>query len=186
MSVRKYHLSSRPLLEDAPCQLPPPALRWAPGKEEITRVIVWCFFPNALNGSPETRVESGGTRARLCRTSDCSGGGGFRWNGRKREVRNTKSSLVLVCAAFRGCWETGKETREMMTAAPPQAVDDLVFWGWPILFGRRMAKLSTKLCCKHPTMIYRAYIFPCHEGLLPTFQVALLSVWPIKWKWFRL
>lgn len=54
---------------------------------------------------------------------------GFRWNGRrdrKRKVKNTKSSLVLACAAFRGCWETGKETREMMTTTP-QAVDELVF-----------------------------------------------------------
>lgn len=53
----------------------------------------------------------------------------FRWNGRRdrmKEVKNTKSSLVLVGAAFRGCWETGKKAGEMMTITP-RALDVLVF-----------------------------------------------------------
>lgn len=45
---------------------------------------------------------------------------------RKRKVKNTKSSLVPVCAAFRGRWETGKEAGEMMTTTL-RAVDESVF-----------------------------------------------------------
>lgn len=42
---------------------------------------------------------------------------------RKRKVHNTKTSLVLVCAAFRSCWETGTPSRETMTTTP-RAVDE--------------------------------------------------------------
>ncbi len=48
-----------------------------------------------------------------------------RWNDRKRKVENTKRSSVLVCAAFRSCWETGKASGETMRTAA-RAVDESV------------------------------------------------------------
>lgn len=80
-------------------------------------MIVRRFFPNALNGFPETRVESAATRAR----GGLTGGrvkGGAPSDGtadeteREKFCRNTKSSSVLVGAA-------GNRSGETMTTALP-------------------------------------------------------------------
>lgn len=86
-------------------------------------MIVRRFFPNALNGFPETRVESAATRARTSsfyRGGLTGGLGGGRGPSdgtadeteREKFFRNTKSSLVLVGAA-------GNRSGKTMTTALP-------------------------------------------------------------------
>lgn len=126
---------------------------------------------------------------------------GFRWNGRrdrKKEVKNTKSSLVLVGAAFRACWETGKKTREMMTITR-RALGLLGFevnqtyledkrWNYQLSSGVNI-QLWSAVCIFDCAMRDYNHYFRCHLGTL-TYKIRvvhnLANCWLVNWTTWEL
>lgn len=105
LNCQEVSSSSRSPIEDGPCQPPPPAHRWVLGNEVITGAI---SFRTPWTDSQRLMWSLQDSSQRVCRASDsCQEGGGasdeMADETERGKFKNTKRSLVLSCAAFRGC-----------------------------------------------------------------------------------